>query len=50
MNKEKLKNEYPLFIRIEKYQYSWLRKNSFNRKISIAKLIREILTKWINQP
>jgi len=47
--KKILEKEHPLMIRIEKYQHSWLKKESAKRKLSIASLIRYYINYFLKR-
>ena len=47
--KKQLKEEYPLFIRIEKFDRQWLKVESRKKKWSIAKLVRSIIKYYQNK-
>ena len=48
MNKEKLTKEYPLFVRVEEYQHTWLKKEADKKKWSVAKLIRSYINYFMH--
>lgn len=47
-NRENLKQEHPLLIRIEKTDYRWLKSEAKKRKLSVAGFVRHILTYFRN--